>query len=247
MIVACSSCPAQYSVPDAKIRGKKVRVTCKHCGTGIVVDATGEPQREVLQLDALEALSPATIDVGEDATRMMPKRGGLSVHEEPTVIGHVPAAALEAERRYALPTVPPPELDTTAPPSSPPRAVPPPELDTAAQPSSPPRALPHDVPEGPLDITNVASPQAMRASQASVPSDPLWVPSAPIPVAPAVVAPMPDPPASALPVPPQGELKTLLSQIEPTPAPLRAARTLYWLVAGLVVLLLALALMRTMR
>ena len=229
MIVACSSCPAQYSVPDAKIRGKKVRVTCKHCGTGIVVDATGEPQREVLRLDALEALSPATIDVGEDATRMMPKRGDLSVHEEPTVIGHVPAAALEAERGYALPTVPPPELETPAEPR------------TLA------RALPHDVPEGELDVTNVASPQAMRASQASLPSDPLPVPTAPVPAAPVPAAPMSSPTESSLPLQPDGELKTLLSQAEHAPAPLRATRTLYWLVAGLVVLLLALALMRTMR
>ena len=152
MIVACSSCPAQYSVPDAKIRGKKVRVTCKHCGTGIVVDATAEPQRTELRLEALEALSPATIDASEDATRMMPKRGDLSVHEEPTVIGQVPAAALEAERRYALPTTPPPELE---PPAASPVPTP-----------TPTRALPHDVPEGEFDVTNVASPQAMRASHA---------------------------------------------------------------------------------
>lgn len=229
MIVACSTCPAQYSVPDAKIRGKKVRVTCKHCGTGIVVDATAEPQRTELRLDALEALSPATIDASEDATRMMPKRGDLSVHEEPTVIGQVPAAALEAERRYALPTTPPPELD--APAASP----------------TPGRALPHDVPEGEFDVTHVASPQAMRASQASLASDPLPTPTAAQPVAPVPVAPLSSPTGPALPLQPQGELKTLLSQTEPTPAPLRATRTLYWLVAGLVVLLLALALMRTMR
>jgi predicted Zn finger-like uncharacterized protein len=228
VIVACSSCPAQYSVPDAKIRGKKVRVTCKHCGTAIVVDATGEPQREELRLDALEALSPATLDAGEDATRLMPKRGDLSVHDEPTVIGQIPAAALEAERRYALPTVPPPGPDT------------------AAQPAAPVRALPHDVPEGAFDVTDVASPQAMRVSQASLSSDPLPVPTTPVPAAPVPAVPMSSRAESPPPLPPHGELKTLLSRAEPAPAPLSAARTLYWLVAGLVVLLLALALMRTM-
>jgi predicted Zn finger-like uncharacterized protein len=229
VIVACSSCPAQYSVPDAKIRGKKVRVTCKHCGTGIVVDATGEPQHTELRLEALEALSPATIDDGEDATRMMPKRADLSVHEEPTVIGQIPAAALEAERRYAQPTVPPPEHDTPA--ASP----------------KPPRALPHDVPEGQFDITNVASPQAMRASQASLRPDPPSAPTAAVAAAPPPPAPLSRSAGPALPLQPQGELKTLLSQAEPTAAPLRATRTLYWLIAGLVVLLLTLALMRTMR
>jgi predicted Zn finger-like uncharacterized protein len=229
VIVACSSCPAQYSVPDAKIRGKKVRVTCKHCGAAIVVDATGEPQREELRLDALEALAPATVDVGEDATRMMPRRSDLTVHEEPTVIGQIPAAALEAERRYAQPTVPPPSPSTSA------------------EAPAPARALPHDVPEGELDITHVASPQAMRTSQASLASEPLPTPAAPVAAAPVLATPISSSRESSLPLQPHGELKTLLSQAEPAPAPLRAARTLYWLVAGLVLLLLALALMRTMR
>ena len=230
MIVACSSCPAQYSVPDAKVRGKKVRVTCKHCGTGIVVDATGEPQREELRLEALEALSPAAIDVGEDPTRMMPRPPrDLTVHEEPTVIGHIPAAALEAERRYAQPTEPPPGPST------------------AAKSTAPARALPHDVPEQELDLTHVASPQAMRTSQASRPPEPFPTPAPPVPAAPVLATPVSSSTKSPLPLQPHGELKTLLSQAEPAPAPLRAARTLYWLVAGLVVLLLALALMRTMR
>src|SRR3954454_10118200 len=40
MNVTCTGCPAKYSVPDEKVRGKKVRITCKHCGTNIVVDGT---------------------------------------------------------------------------------------------------------------------------------------------------------------------------------------------------------------
>ncbi|MEI9940972.1 MAG: zinc-ribbon domain-containing protein [Pseudomonadota bacterium] len=38
MIIVCNSCSAQYSVNDAKVRGKLVRITCKHCATAIVVD-----------------------------------------------------------------------------------------------------------------------------------------------------------------------------------------------------------------
>lgn len=40
MNVTCTACPAKYAVPDEKVRGKKVRITCKHCGTHIVVDGT---------------------------------------------------------------------------------------------------------------------------------------------------------------------------------------------------------------
>jgi predicted Zn finger-like uncharacterized protein len=40
MNVSCTSCSAKYAIPDEKVRGKKVKITCKHCGTGIVVDGT---------------------------------------------------------------------------------------------------------------------------------------------------------------------------------------------------------------
>ncbi|MGC4091423.1 MAG: DUF4339 domain-containing protein [Polyangiaceae bacterium] len=40
MNVACTACPAKYAVPDERVRGKRVRITCKHCGTFIVVDGT---------------------------------------------------------------------------------------------------------------------------------------------------------------------------------------------------------------
>jgi predicted Zn finger-like uncharacterized protein len=41
MNVACTACPAKYAVPDDRVRGKRARITCKHCGTSIVVDGTG--------------------------------------------------------------------------------------------------------------------------------------------------------------------------------------------------------------
>jgi predicted Zn finger-like uncharacterized protein len=40
MNVSCTSCSAKYAVPEEKIRGKKVKITCKHCGAGIIVDGT---------------------------------------------------------------------------------------------------------------------------------------------------------------------------------------------------------------
>jgi predicted Zn finger-like uncharacterized protein len=40
MEVSCTSCPARFAIPDAKIRGRKVRISCKRCGAPIVVDGT---------------------------------------------------------------------------------------------------------------------------------------------------------------------------------------------------------------
>lgn len=40
MNVACTACPAKYAVSDEKVRGKRARITCKHCGAHILVDGT---------------------------------------------------------------------------------------------------------------------------------------------------------------------------------------------------------------
>src|SRR5882724_693446 len=60
MNVTCTGCPAKYSVPDEKVRGKKVRITCKHCGTNIVVDgsALGATQSVLPQVEP--AAAPVT-------------------------------------------------------------------------------------------------------------------------------------------------------------------------------------------
>ena len=47
LIIVCNSCSAQYSVNDAKVRGKLVRITCKHCATAIVVDGRNMSEAEV--------------------------------------------------------------------------------------------------------------------------------------------------------------------------------------------------------
>jgi predicted Zn finger-like uncharacterized protein len=41
MNVTCGACPAKYVIPDEKVRGRKVRIPCKHCGAAIIVDGTG--------------------------------------------------------------------------------------------------------------------------------------------------------------------------------------------------------------
>lgn len=185
MIIACTSCPAQYSVPDAKVQGKKVRVTCKHCGTGIVVDGTTSgsvampfslpapisapvpvslplPEPVPAQPRVLPPFDlPRAVSADDDQTRVMSRPSDFSVHEEPTVIGQIPHEALEAERRFSQRTDPPP-----VGPSDPPINVPPltPVVPHAA-------TLMGDPPAKANDTTSLASPQAMRSHAASLPQD----------------------------------------------------------------------------
>ena len=45
MKVSCQACGAKYTIADDKVRGRKVKIRCKSCGTPIVVDgnAPAEP------------------------------------------------------------------------------------------------------------------------------------------------------------------------------------------------------------
>jgi len=68
MNVTCTGCPAKYAVPDEKVRGKKVRITCKHCGTNIVVDGTANATDEALPKPAAAlAAQPATVSASAKA------------------------------------------------------------------------------------------------------------------------------------------------------------------------------------
>jgi predicted Zn finger-like uncharacterized protein len=173
LIIVCQSCQAQYSVPDAKVQGRKVRVTCKHCGYGIIVDGMTAPPPPAPKLAPFETV-PAIFDAlsvaDDDATRVMKRPLDFSVHDEPTVVGRIPVEALEAERRFAQRTVPPPPggEEPAATESAP--APPPTPLPLApALPGPELRALPYDVPESVIDSTRAASPQAMAMNHASLP------------------------------------------------------------------------------
>ena len=43
MNIACTSCSARYGVADEKLIGKRVRITCKRCGTVLIVDGNYNP------------------------------------------------------------------------------------------------------------------------------------------------------------------------------------------------------------
>jgi predicted Zn finger-like uncharacterized protein len=168
LIVACHACPSQYSVPDAKVRGKKVRITCKHCGASIVVDGMDMPAAtDVAPASPLPRFQPppplevpsADFSRQDDVTLIArPKFGqGLSVHDEPTVIGQIPREALDYERAFAQRTQPPPGNAVPARGASP--AAPEPEEPLPRFPSGRPSALP-EVPESSYDETKRASPRA---------------------------------------------------------------------------------------
>ena len=119
MTVVCPSCLAVCNVPDAAAYGKKVRVTCEHCGNAVIADGT-PPRAELAPALDFSQLELATTD--DDATRIMHRPLDFSVHDEPTVVGQIPLEALEAERRFSQDTVPPPQLDAqeTVRPAAPP-------------------------------------------------------------------------------------------------------------------------------
>jgi predicted Zn finger-like uncharacterized protein len=40
MRITCGACNAQYNLPDERVRGRRVKVRCKRCSEGIIVDGT---------------------------------------------------------------------------------------------------------------------------------------------------------------------------------------------------------------
>ena len=209
MIVACHACPSQYSVPDAKVRGKKVRITCKHCGAAIVVDGLSmladviapSPPPKFQPPRPLSVPSLDSVRQEEQTLIARPKFGeNVSVHDEPTVIGQIPREALEFERASFQRAQPAPAVVAATPAVSAPAA-----LASAAAPvaasepplprfdSSRPAALP-ETPESPADETKRASPRAFARSEppapiVTTPVPPLQpsVPPAPPPALPTVM------------------------------------------------------------
>src|SRR4051812_48055064 len=42
MKVSCQACGAKYTIADDKVRGRKVKIRCKSCGTPMVVDGASD-------------------------------------------------------------------------------------------------------------------------------------------------------------------------------------------------------------
>src|SRR5882724_6709367 len=66
MKIACEACGAKYTIADDKVRGRKVKIRCKGCGTPIVVDGQqgGGPGVSDAEADAaLDAEGPVVWSV----------------------------------------------------------------------------------------------------------------------------------------------------------------------------------------
>jgi predicted Zn finger-like uncharacterized protein len=83
LIIVCNSCSAQYSVSDAKVRGKLVRITCKHCSTAIVVDG-----RQMMSEAEVPAQKPL-------AAYVLPRR-------DESVVAHMPQSIAPARAKAAV-------------------------------------------------------------------------------------------------------------------------------------------------
>ncbi len=60
MKIACEACGAKYTIADDKVRGRKVKIRCKGCGTPIVVDGQhGGGGPSIADVEADAALEPA--------------------------------------------------------------------------------------------------------------------------------------------------------------------------------------------
>lgn len=160
-------------MPDAKVQGRKVRVTCKHCKTPFIVDGLALPKPSPDLSVLVQLPNPLNVPVGpeDDATRVMRRPADYSVHEEPTVIGRIPFEALEAERRFSQRTEPPPKREETvivhpSVPSIPPAPAAPLELQ-------------EEVPESSMDETHGASPQGLRKGLLAAPPTTALSPPAP--------------------------------------------------------------------
>lgn len=80
MIVDCLSCGATYNISDEKVRGRRVRVRCKSCGEGIIVDGIRVETEDATRVYAPN-FEPAAYSAGRDeATRVMTAPAAASLN-----------------------------------------------------------------------------------------------------------------------------------------------------------------------
>jgi predicted Zn finger-like uncharacterized protein len=63
MKIACEACGAKYTIADDKVRGRKVKIRCKGCGTPIVVDGQHGGGSSLSDAETDAALEPAEAPV----------------------------------------------------------------------------------------------------------------------------------------------------------------------------------------
>lgn len=139
MNVACTACPAKYAVPDEKVRGRKVKITCKHCGTAIIVDgtkigtegATGAPKASVVPASTASVVpTAATASVGPAPAGVSVAPAAKATRAEAPAAKLAQGAAARAAAEQAPPEAPKPEPADEAPaPTAAPEPEPPAEIE----------------------------------------------------------------------------------------------------------------------
>jgi predicted Zn finger-like uncharacterized protein len=114
MNVECSNCPAKYGVPDAKVRGRKVRITCKRCGSPIVIDGTALAEeaapragaRQRTMVGGLDAPVGGVLGGARTGGAQAKPASGASAGKATLVGGVVPPTAVVSAPRLAQPAPP---------------------------------------------------------------------------------------------------------------------------------------------
>lgn len=77
MKVSCQACGAKYTISDDKVRGRKVKIRCKSCGTPIVVDGANPPEgADAAAAPAAAAAAVSLAPAAADAAAAAPVPGG---------------------------------------------------------------------------------------------------------------------------------------------------------------------------
>ncbi|HYQ41112.1 MAG TPA: zinc-ribbon domain-containing protein [Polyangiaceae bacterium] len=102
MNVTCTGCPAKYAVPDEKVRGKKVRITCKHCGTNIVVDGTAfDTSADAAPKPAAHAPQPSAANKRETSGAMAKAAQGKA-SAAPTEVMYIVGFADDRQETHTI-------------------------------------------------------------------------------------------------------------------------------------------------
>jgi len=107
MNVACGACPAKYVIPDDKVKGRKVRIACKHCGAAIIVDGTAPasgaanlPSKAPSAVPSVPSNRPQSA-IGAPAPKAPPP--AQPVAEAPKPLPEIPKPTAEAPKPVARP------------------------------------------------------------------------------------------------------------------------------------------------
>jgi predicted Zn finger-like uncharacterized protein len=113
MLIECTSCDAKYRVPDERVAGKTVRLRCKRCGTGIVVDASKDASvmfsLAMLTKEAPKPPAPTPVDdiahisAGDVFAPLLTAPAPVEAERVPSRAGWIAAAAIGAVIAVALP------------------------------------------------------------------------------------------------------------------------------------------------